>query len=33
MEPVGCYEATHTQEGRSVTIVHHCADPECPGNK
>lgn len=30
--PLGCYEATYTENGRTTTIVHHCTDPKCPGN-
>lgn len=32
MEPVRCYEATITQDGRTTTIVHRCADSKCPDN-
>ncbi len=31
--PLRCYEATVTQGGRSVTIVHRCGDADCPDNK
>lgn len=30
--PLGCYEATITQDGKTVTVQHRCGSADCPDN-